>query len=410
MPLCQACLRTVTENDILTCQGCKDAYHHQCLNMKTAYYTGNIYDLKRKWKCEPCSNVTHRKGDETPASPVHKAFPSPSSENTAKGNVVINEAKAKDSAVSDEVASEGSVTLMQIAQLLDSKFDEKLGSKLAAIEANLGREIKKELNKYFDKIKSDFNKSFEFLSGQISDVKSNVDIIENRLLKLENENTELTAALKSLQSQAQVNTDASSLKTTIIQLHSELNDRDQATLLNDVEITGVPEFPGESVVNIVTSTASKLGVKLDARDVVYVAREGVARSAAGAVVADGRSPAAGAAGARPRRIVIRLARQALRNDLLHAARVRRDVTTSDLGLPQHVPARMYINERLTRANRVLLGKAREAKRELGWRFVWTKEGRIYARRDDTPSSRAQRLRNEDDLERVFGKRPKAQTD
>lgn len=408
MPECQRCLRTVTENEMLTCLSCKDSFHYKCLNMTSAHYLGNMFDLKRKWKCDRCSNVTVRKEDAFAAKKSLLRSPTKSTEMDYESSVSPTITKkgsnvAQVSSVAHPVVSQisGGVTLDQISQLLDSKLDEKLDSKLKSVEFNLGHKIKQE----FDKIRTDFSKSLDFLSGEINDVKNNVTTIESRLLKLESENAELKTAMSAMKSQAQTNADASALKNTIVQLHSELNERDQATLMNDVEITGVPEFPGESVMNIVTSTAAKIGVQLDARDVVVAVREGASRGVAGAVEAEGR-PAA--AGSRPRRIVVRLARQVLRDDLLRATRVRRNVDTSDLGLPHHVPVRLYINERLTRVNRVLLGKAREAKRELGWKFVWTKEGRIYTRRDDTPSSRAQRLRNEEDLERIFGIRPKKQ--
>lgn len=420
---CIACNKPVIESEILKCRLCKGSYHYQCLNMATDHYQENLTDLQRGWKCESCSNINKKpKSDDTPVKVSHEIRPNSSSESgdvtkDASASTGTARAAARTAATAGSGTSTtprvglvgpppaGPVTIEQIAELLDSKFDEKMTSKLLDIQSSLTRDFKRELHKYFNDIKADFDKSLDFLSGQLSDVKKEVAGLESRLSKLECENSTLKTEISTLKSQANTSSDAAALKTTILQLNTELNERDQAMLINDVEITGVPEFPGESVVSIVAGAAAKLGVQLETRDIVYAAREDAPRSASGVAATNGPAAASGpqaATGLRPRRIVVRLARQALRDDLLRAARVRRDVNTADLGLPHHVPVRMYVNERLTRLNRVLLGKAREAKRELGWRFVWTREGRIYARRDDTPASRTQRLRNEEDLSRVFG--------
>lgn len=63
-------------------------------------------------------------------------------------------------------------------------------------------------------------------------------------------------------------------------------------------------------------------------------------------------------------------------------------------------SRFYVNERLSRVNRMLFYKSREMARRLGWRYIWTRGGRIYARRDS--GAPAQRVRVEEDLGKVFG--------
>ncbi|KAJ2937717.1 hypothetical protein O0L34_g17857 [Tuta absoluta] len=104
-------------------------------------------------------------------------------------------------------------------------------------------------------------------------------------------------------------------------------------------------------------------------------------------------------GSRLRPIVVRLGRRFLRDHFIKQARVRRGADTTDLGLPQHTPMKFYINERLTKSNRVIFGKARDAAQTAGWRFVWTREGRIFARR--TESTGILRLRSLNDVERML---------
>lgn len=175
------------------------------------------------------------------------------------------------------------------------------------------------------------------------------------------------------------------LEETITNLQLELNDRDQDLLANDVEFTKVKEVSGENPVHLVSLLAVKLGVTLDERDVVSAVRVG--------------APPAAGEGHRHRPLVVRLARRATRDALMRAARVRRTATTTDLGLPGE-PQKFYVNERLTKLNRVLFAKAREQAQAHGWRWVWTREGRVLARRAE--GQPYHRIRKESDIKRIFG--------
>ncbi|XP_063838172.1 uncharacterized protein LOC135087303 [Ostrinia nubilalis] len=169
------------------------------------------------------------------------------------------------------------------------------------------------------------------------------------------------------------------LERTVAELKLELNDRDQDALLADLEIGGLPDEKGGNVFHDVAVLAGRLGVTLEERDVVFAERVG--------------APPAETGGARPRRVVVRLARRQLRDDLLRAARVRRGSTGEGGG-------RVYINERLTRSNRQLFYRVREECRKQQWRYSWTRRGRVFVRKSD--GSQVFHLRSLDDFARVFG--------
>ncbi|XP_073943385.1 uncharacterized protein [Choristoneura fumiferana] len=201
-----------------------------------------------------------------------------------------------------------------------------------------------------------------------------ISSVEARLEELENAKTHITE-----------------LESTINTLTCELNDREQEMLVNDVELVGIPEKDGESLEHIVGLLALKLGVALDESEIVGVYRAGPRR-----VVVSGGSPA------RPRPIAVRLSRAAVKQRLMKAARVRRNIKTTDLSLPG-APLPIYVNDRLTKMNRKLLGKAREVARERNWKYVWPWYGKIFARKFDKET--AHHLRNEQDISRVFGVAP-----
>ncbi|KAI5633925.1 hypothetical protein NE865_13354 [Phthorimaea operculella] len=166
----------------------------------------------------------------------------------------------------------------------------------------------------------------------------------------------------------------------------EINDRDQELLSNDIEIAGVPEEKEESLSHIVLAVGRNLAVQLEATDIVSAERVGPTRG-----------PADGGAPPKPRPIVVRLTRPVCRDALLNQARVRRGATTADLGV-LGPPRKFYINERLTKLNPEILYKAQEAARRLQWRYVWTRGGRVYARKEH--GSEKQRLRTVTDINRA----------
>lgn len=238
------------------------------------------------------------------------------------------------------------------------------------------RDIKEELHS--------FRKEMAEIRNAISTNNKRIDGLESRLEALENRQFENTSEGK-----------VERLEKTIAQLNLELNDRDQEMLAADLEISNLPENPGENVGHTVELVAQKLGVVLEARDIVFAERVGPRVETV--VGAEGAGESARGRG---RRVVVRLARRGLRDELLRSARVRRQATTADLGFAGP-PRRFFLNERLTKTNKRLFYRARQAAVALGWRFTWTKRGRIYAKQGD--GKRMFSIRSEDDLERVFGK-------
>lgn len=208
----------------------------------------------------------------------------------------------------------------------------------------------------------EFRDEFRGVTAQLADIGHRMDGLDARVDAVERAVAESTVSAATR-----------ALEETVAVLQMELQERDQDLLSNDVQISGVPEEAGESAPGLAMRICAKLGVELDARDVVWAHRAGRARQAG------------------PRPLVLRVARRAVRDDLLRAARVRRSATTEGLGLTAQ-PQRFYVNERLTAVNRQLFQRAREAARAGGWRWVWSRDGKIFARRaEGQPGHRLRRM-------------------
>lgn len=226
------------------------------------------------------------------------------------------------------------------------------------------------------------------LNETMSKLTSRMGACESRVNKLDERMEALERRINGGHEERPVD---SSLLAAVEQLKSELNERDQELLMNDIEISCITEQKGENLSHNVITLANKLGVSIGEQDIVSATRVG----------RPPETPEPSASATRPRLIVVRLARRAVRDQLLQAARVRRGATTEGTGLPGP-SRRFYVNERLTRTNRLLFRRAREIAGRLNWRYVWTRDGRVFARQHQGGDAPRHRLRTEEDLGRVFG--------
>ncbi|KAI5639141.1 hypothetical protein NE865_08341 [Phthorimaea operculella] len=244
---------------------------------------------------------------------------------------------------------------------------------------NLRDDLKKDFGAKLDALTEEF-KAFradmQVVRGEMAACRERVDKLEKRLDTLEGNSTggEDGNAYKMVQA----------LESAVTQLKLELNDRDQELLFSDVDITGIAEENGENPVHIAMTCAAKLGMKLEETDIVSCMRVGAVHKNA-----DGTP--------RSRPIAVRLARQSTRDAMLKAARVRRRPTSTGAN---NDPKPFYVNERLTKANRALFNRARKARSVAGWKYSWTRDGKIFVRQNQ--GSVVYRIKSEADLERVFG--------
>ncbi|KAJ8721631.1 hypothetical protein PYW07_002406 [Mythimna separata] len=162
-----------------------------------------------------------------------------------------------------------------------------------------------ELRLFKEELRSEFrlmHREFLQLRTEMAQLKDSLKASDQRVDTLE-------ARVGSLEQRLEqkVLPDRGLLENTIDELRYQLNARDQELLLNDVEVSGVPESKEESALHLVKVLGTKLGVTIDEKDVAGTQR--------------------------------------------------------------------------------------------GWKYVWTKDGRIFARKED--GRKAEIIRCEDDIGRIF---------
>ncbi|KAJ0169634.1 hypothetical protein K1T71_014819 [Dendrolimus kikuchii] len=310
MAKCSACGKFLSPTGAATCFLCPLIFHRGCVAIpETAI-------LSKSWACPDCKKKV-RKGDNT-TTPV-------------KG-ICGNESPSE--TVSRSAAG---ISAPDISPLEEDESEV--------------RAMRREMAEYMSELRREMVQLRTSIAGfgqRLDSIECRLDVLEQKKEIVDSKGT-------------------AELENTIAQLKLEINDKDQEALLSDLDIGCLPEEKGENealladlnigclpeengenTVHIVTVVASKLGVTIESRDIVYAERIGTARSVA----------AATDAGRKARRVVVRLARRDLRDELLHAARVRRNLTTADMGF-SGPSQRVFINERLTRTNRQLFHRVRE---------------------------------------------------
>ncbi|XP_063535564.1 uncharacterized protein LOC134745452 [Cydia strobilella] len=405
--VCAGCQLAITDNLYLSCSSCQRKYDLLCLNMSKECFQALQECTKDSWTCPECrrlvpktdydnsparalyashlsdtcdTNVTHRKKPTRPTS-LKVVLPTPDVHTMAPStNAPLN--------ITQQIQEGFKLTMETYVMSALNDFSNKFFIRLDKLTATM-ESISSRLTSFDERITS--------LETRFSD---NIDT---------NQNNELVVEVEKLKCQ--------------------INERDQELLINDLEITGVPESTNENKLHLITLIGQKVGVTVSEHDVMSVTRVGVRRAVPAQKIQSGAiSPdkscsslreatphvrgaeGQGAAGASPesditsshimtsRPLVVRFVRRDQRDQLLRAARVRRVIDTTGLGFPGK-PSRVYINERLTSTNRQLFYKTRMEARRLQWRNPWTTRGNIFVRRDAEHS--AIKIRSEADIGRVF---------
>lgn len=324
--------------------------------------------LPSSWLCPGCKAKVPRKNDNsTPVRGVAATY-------------------ALDESPSSEPGADA--TQLDSTVLGDKVHDPECGAlNVSAGSGDTEMGLSRELLQFREEMRRT-REEFQIFRQEVAEVREQIASCNARLGKLEARVDEMERRESGGAGSGDVGQVVGVLEATIAQLRQDLDDRDQELLLNDIEISGLPEESGENVTHLVSACAAKLGVTVDERDIVSCVRVG------------GWSPRAGSEGEpRPRNIAVRLARRAARDQFLRAARVRRTITSEGMGLRSE-PRRLYVNERLTRSNRVLFGRARSLARQFNWQYVWTRDGKIFARR--CQGEHVKRIRCDKDLDSVFG--------
>lgn len=215
---------------------------------------------------------------------------------------------------------------------------------------------------------SELSGEIRLLRAEVSSMKTEFAMAISALNRCETRLDELSTAVSTydarLSAAEKKASEVEDLRCIVDVMKDKLNAQEQSMLRNEIEVTGVIESPNENPHHTILMMSSLTGVKLSESDVDCVQRVGSRRSTSNSL---------------PRPLVVRFTRRAPRDQFLKAAKVRR-LTTKDVGFDSAPINNIYVNERLTRANRLLFRDCRKQFKEAGFKFCWTNGGTIYVKK------------------------------
>ena len=205
----------------------------------------------------------------------------------------------------------------------------------------------------------DLEKSVDFLSNSYDALNKKFQALEQEQGTTKQENTITTRYLNNA-------------TNDLNQLKKDLNEMEQYIRRECLEIRGVPTGEDEDTNEIIRKIADLVDVDIDEDDISISHRLPIPSSKPGTNKRpESRDPP----------IIVRFVRREVRDELYKSRTKLRNKTTQDIGIERHRAQKIFIAESLTRRNHQLLNLCLQKKRELNYKFLWTKYGKVLMRKD-----------------------------
>ncbi|XP_054266878.1 uncharacterized protein LOC128989046 [Macrosteles quadrilineatus] len=159
-------------------------------------------------------------------------------------------------------------------------------------------------------------------------------------------------------------------------LEERVEECEQYSRSNCVEIQGIPRTPTEDVLTIVKEVGKAMDMDITDTMVDTCHRLGPRGS-----------------GSTQSGIIVKFVRRIDKEELLRKRRVKRTLSTRHMGRTDDLP--IYNNESLSPARRRLHTLARTYKKEKNYKFLWVRNGKIFLRKEENAPVKV--ITSEEDL-------------
>lgn len=239
---------------------------------------------------------------------------------------------------------------------------EELLQERKAFRDTLERDIRGDIRQLRTDIK-EAKESMDFMNHEFESIKGNIKKVLEDNIELKKENAKLSQRCDEMERQ---------LKNC----QERLTEAEQYSRNANLEIKGVVKRDDEGLLDLMGKMGEIIGEPIVQADIAACHRVPT-RDA-------GKS-----------NIVLQFVNRAKRDAVLDKAKKKR-LSNSDIGLDTNAP--VFVNEHLCPTLKRVLGKSIEKKRQCNWKYVWVRNGRIFARQ--TESSPLVQIINEDDVEKI----------
>ncbi|CAN8002844.1 unnamed protein product, partial [Ixodes hexagonus] len=321
---CEACLKTISpDGRHMKWSVCAKVYHlgKTCSGIADSTFHAMSPDKKEKWRCKACRPKSNRAGlDGADVS-------------------------------SDEILTSEPTPLAVQILTINQKLDSLLSLKDSV---NSLLELPAKVNELLL-----LKPSIDLMKASVAEVQTSISSLTaeyNRILATVSVHATVIHDLR--EEVGDLKTTVSDQANIIQSLQTEMNNAEQRSRLQIMEIRGLSVTPDDALPDVLAGLTAKLKIEgHQPSDVVSIYRlQGK----------DAVCPP----------ILVKFATVAAKDRWMQARGKLRLLSRSS------PPEKLYFNESLTQSNRELFWLARSRARERGYTFVWVKNARIFARKEE----------------------------
>ncbi|XP_047033214.1 uncharacterized protein LOC124639790 [Helicoverpa zea] len=226
-------------------------------------------------------------------------------------------------------------------------------------------ELKKQ-NLSIQRSYSEIEKSIQFFNLSYEDMKTRLESLEVEQKKSAERLNDLTSSTSA---------------QAVAKLEAKIETMEQQARSCNIEICNLPEKRNENLLAIMDSIGSAINLPVSHNDIISIHR-----------VPHGQQH-----DRKPKNIIIKFRTRIIRDNLLSAYRQKKGLMSDQLGI-SGASVRVYCNEHLTLHNKAFFREAKRIAKEVGFKYVWVRNGTVLVRERDGLSSIA--IRSGDDLKRI----------
>ena len=218
--------------------------------------------------------------------------------------------------------------------------------------------------------------SLDTLTKSVDSMSTKYDKVLQKVTVLEQANSKQLKINKDLEeSNTKLSTEVTKLSEKLKVCKESLNNLEQYTRRECLEVSGIAELQDENTDELVIKVGSLMGVEINKEDISVSHR--IPKPSFSSVAAGNWNNVE----ASTPKIIVKFTCRATRERFYVARKNLKDKTTGNLDLLLPSENKIYISENLTATNRELFKDCLKVKKDLNYRFIWTHHGRIFLRKD-----------------------------
>lgn len=351
--ICAGCHNELPKKDYLCCHICKLKYDLDCANVPRKRFIEMVARQKASFRCPECTRRQPKIGiantslqscansDDSTHYPSSQEA-SPESEPPCSDNVT-QRIKPSQKPPSQIPEPEPFVTEKKLRGILQQELS-------SVLTVTIKRLVTSELNNLTERV-TGFQDTISFLNRQYEDIKSSLE--------------EKNIAIANLKK------DNEKLKSTVTDLTNRLSSMEIHVRENNIMINGIPENRSENLFETVLQIAKTVDCPLTQEDIQHVTRV--------AKITNNNN--------RPRSVVAKLCSPRKRDIVLAAVSKFNKKNAQDKLNSHHLgiggtKKPIFVSEHLTSANNALYAATRLKAKEMQYKFVWIRNGRVFTRKNE----------------------------